>query len=319
MASTRRGTNLDSGTAAKPTPKECGAHAREARLFLVNVTLRDVDSLAKRSYSSQDARIHDIPCHTSAICQVPKNAPVLFREFDKTNTEVFAKDATKRFLRRFLGLDVRLARSRKYHLHTYTHNAKHVTRFMHFQHLLKALHDVEGHIVECGVGPGLSLFDFAMVSQAIGKGRHMYGFDSFEGLPDPTPSDGPWNVRSGGLFSYSVRHVQDELRLAGLKEEFIGAHITLIPGPFSATLPRYDKGPIALLHIDVDLYDSYRTVLENLYDYVVPHGIIAFDEYRQEPWPGATAAIDEFFSDKAEKPQRSELADRYYIVKQQRV
>ena len=240
----------------------------------------------------------------------------MFRQLDKTSTEVFVKDATKRFLRRFLGLDVRLARSRKYPLYSYNHNAKHVTRFMHFQHLLNDLRDVPGSIVECGVGPGLSLFDFAMISQAIGKPRHMYGYDSFSGLPDPTPTDGSWNARAGGFFSYSMRHVRDQLRLAGLDDEFIESHITLIPGAFSQTLPDYDNGPIALLHIDVDLYDSYRTVLENLYAQVVPRGVIAFDEYRQEQWPGATAAVDQFFADKPEKPRRSHLADRYYTVKQ---
>ena len=240
----------------------------------------------------------------------------MFRQIDKTNAQVFVKDATKRVLRRFLGLDVRLALSRKYYLHPYNHNTKHVTRFMHFQHLLNALREVEGKVVECGVGPGLSLFDFAMISNAIGKPRHMLGYDSFEGLPDPVPTDGPWNARSGGFFSYSMQHVRDQLVLAGLDEHFIDTNITLVPGAFETTLPHYDKGPIALLHIDVDLYESYRTVLANLYDHVAPHGIIAFDEYRLTQWPGATAAIDEFFSDKPEKPVRSDVAARYYVVKQ---
>lgn len=258
------------------------------------------------------------PCRTiRPPSRKPQGRATLFRQFDKTSPGVFVKDATKRLLRRFLGLDVRLARSREYPLYSYNHNAKHVTRFMHFQHLLNDLHDIHGSIVECGVGPGLSLFDFAMISQAIGKPRRMYGYDSFAGLPDPTAMDGSWNVRAGGLFGYSMRHVRDQLRVAGLDDEFVESHITLIPGAFSETLPHYDKGPIALLHIDVDLYESYRTVLENLYGQVVPGGVIAFDEYRQKQWPGATAAVDEFFADKPEKPRRSSLADRYYAVKQE--
>ena len=242
--------------------------------------------------------------------------PVLFRQIDKSSVGVFVKDAAKRLLRRFLGLDVRLARSRKYYLHEYSHNAKHVTRFMHFQHLLSSLQDVEGNIVECGVGPGLSLFDFAMISRAIGKPRHMFGYDSFDGLPDPTTADGSQNARSAGLFSFSIEHVRDQLRLAGLDEHFIDSNITLVRGDLAATLPSYDEGTIALLHIDVDLYESYRTTLENLYDHVAPRGIIAFDEYRQRQWPGATAAIDDFFADKPEKPQRSQFAARYFAVKQ---
>ena len=240
----------------------------------------------------------------------------MFRELDKTSTQTFVKDITKRFLRRFLGLDVRLARSRHYSLQTYNHNVKHVTRFLHFQQLLSSVRDVDGNIVECGVGPGLSLFDFSLISRAAGRPRHIFGYDSFQGLPDPTPTDGRWNARSGGSFSYSEQQVRDQLQLAGLEEQYIDANITLVRGPFTTSLPNYDKGPIALLHIDVDLYQSYRTVLESLYEHVASGGIIAFDEYRQRQWPGATEAIDEFFAGKPEEPQRSRLADRYYVVKQ---
>ena len=239
----------------------------------------------------------------------------MLRHIDKTSASVFMKDATKRLLRRTLGLDVSLTRSRRYHVRPYSHNVKHVARFMHFQHLLTCLRDVDGVIVECGVGPGLSLFDFAMIGKAINKPRRLFGYDTFDGLPDPTPTDGPQNARSGGFFCYSIPHVRDQLALAGLDEQFIHTSIAFVPGDFATTLPAYDKGPIALLHIDVDLYESYRTVLENLYDHVAPSGIIAFDEYRLPQWPGATQAIDEFFHPKPENIQRSELANRYYVVK----
>ena len=66
---------------------------------------------------------------------------------------------------------------------------------MHFQHLLKALRDVEENMVECGVGPGLSLFDFSMVSNASGKPRRMTGYDTSEERPEPTPADGPTKSR----------------------------------------------------------------------------------------------------------------------------
>ena len=239
----------------------------------------------------------------------------MLRHIDKTNLGVFAKDATKRLLRRTLGLDVSLTRSRRYHLRPFNHNVKHVARFMHFQDLLTRLQDVEGAIVECGVGPGLSLFDFVMIGNAIGKRRRVFGYDTFDGLPDPTLADGAQNTRSGGSFCYSMPHVRDQLLLAGLDEQLIDTSIAFVPGDFAATLPSYDNGPIALLHIDVDLYESYRTVLQTLYDHVVPGGIIAFDEYRQPQWPGATRAIDEFFDRQPEDIQRSELADRYYAVK----
>lgn len=140
----------------------------------------------------------------------------MFRYIDKSTPASFAKDLTKKFARRVLGLSVRLARSRKYDLHTYEHKLKSVTRFMHFEDLLGQLTGVEGCIVECGVGPGLSLFDFAVISTAIGQPRPIYAYDTFEGLPDPTVADGKQNARSGGFWNYPVDHVRDELRLAGI-------------------------------------------------------------------------------------------------------
>lgn len=237
------------------------------------------------------------------------------RYVNKTNAKVFIKDLTKILARKVLGLDLRLARSRKYDLQPYDYNYKWISRFMHFYKLLSEIEQIEGVIVECGVGPGRSLFDFAVISKALDRPRHIYGFDTFEGIPDPSSEDGKWNSRIGGFWNFSEEHVLEELKLARLDEEFISSNITLIPGEFSQTLPSI-KGPIALLHIDVDIYGSYKTVLEHLYDHVAPGGIIAFDEYRLTNWPGATKAIDEFFEDKPEKIVRSSLAEKYYIVKE---
>ena len=52
-----------------------------------------------------------------------------------------------------------------------------------------------------------------------------------------------------------------------------------------------------MLHLDCDLYESYKISLTNLYDKVVAGGIIMFDEYDDQRWPGARRAIDEFFMD----------------------
>ena len=246
-------------------------------------------------------------------CNMSGSRP--FRYVNKMNTKVFIKDLTKILARKVLGLDVRLARSRKYDLQPYEYNYKWISRFMHFQNLLIEIESIDGVIVECGVGPGRSLFDFAVISTALNRPRHIYGFDTFQGIPDPISEDEKWNTRIGGFWNFSEEHVHEKLKLARLDEEFISTHITFIPGEFSHTLPSYECGPIALLHIDVDIYESYKTVLEHLYDHVVPGGIIAFDEYRLTQWPGATKAIDEFFEDKPEKIVRSSVGKKYYTVK----
>jgi predicted O-methyltransferase YrrM len=91
--------------------------------------------------------------------------------------------------------------------------------------------------------------------------------------------------------------------------------VRLVKGFFQDTLPKYE-GDIALLHLDCDLYESYKLSLERLYRKVRPGGVIMFDEYDDARWPGATKAIDEFFADKPEKIEpHSRCTWKYFVVK----
>jgi hypothetical protein len=61
-----------------------------------------------------------------------------------------------------------------------------------------------------------------------------------------------------------------------------------VVGWFDQTLPgfksnRIKNGPIALLHVDCDLYSSTVTILNNLKDNIVPGTVIIFDEYMNYP------------------------------------
>lgn len=67
-----------------------------------------------------------------------------------------------------------------------------------------------------------------------------------------------------------------------------------VKGLFQETLPRRRSGPIALLHLDGDWYESIRVCLETLWDNVSPGGIVQIDDYGA--WAGARKAVDEFFS-----------------------
>ena len=194
------------------------------------------------------------------------------------------------------------------------YRVKWISRFMHFERLLEQVADVEGAIVECGVGAGRSLFDFSVISNAMGRPRRIIGYDTFRGIPDATAVDGEWNSKIGGWWNFSQNQVRENLEAAGLDAKSI-SKIAFVEGELRTTLPAYDAGPIALLHLDVDIYESYKAALELLYDHVAPGGVIAFDEYRQDAWPGATKAIDEFFEGRAERMVRSRVADRHYTIK----
>ena len=227
----------------------------------------------------------------------------------------FAKENLRTLARVALGLDVRFANSRKFDIRKYELDATHIRRFFHFEYLLKQIDHVEGHIVECGVGPRRSIFAFSIITQSLTRPREIWGFDTFEGIPPPGEEDGKSNAHKTGWWNHPREQVSELLRFNGIDDSFISKNITFIPGEFTDSLPTYDGGPIALLYLDGDFYDSYRAALESLYDHVTPGGIIAFDEYRKPTWPGATQAIDEFFVIRPEEITKSPVTDLYYTVK----
>jgi hypothetical protein len=122
----------------------------------------------------------------------------------------------------------------------------------------------EGHFLEFGVYKGGTI---RYLAQQIG-GRIIHGFDSFEGLPE-TWVGGDSNARQG---TFSL----------GGKPPRVPRNVRLHQGLFSETLPGWVKdneGPVALLHVDCDLYSSTACILEVLQPRIVAGTVIVFDEY----------------------------------------
>ncbi len=175
-------------------------------------------------------------------------------------------------------------------------------RYLYFKDMLETVRDVDGDIVECGVSIGHGALLFSLLGEYVGVNRNYYGFDSFEGFPDPVAKDEVTPIKGRGFWANPPEAVLRVLRDGRLAEEVIQQRIRLVKGWFDETLPQYE-GSIAVLHLDCDLYESYKLSLETLYDKVQPGGVIMFDEYNDDRWPGATKAIDEFFAGKPETVQ----------------
>ncbi len=188
-------------------------------------------------------------------------------------------------------------------------------RMLYFLDQLSKVNSIEGDIVECGVSIGHGTLLFMLMSEYLGKMRNYYGFDSFAGFPAPGPKDETTPITGKGHWASPPDLVLKVLRDGRLPESVIQKRIFLTKGWFQDTLPKY-QGTIALLHLDCDLYESYKFSLECLYDKVAPGGIIMFDEYNDRRWPGATKAIDEFFANRLEKPKSHDKCDwKYYVRK----
>jgi O-methyltransferase len=145
-----------------------------------------------------------------------------------------------------------------------------------------------GEIWECGVYRGGS----ALVLAAAAGTNTVRLFDTFHGLPAPDP--GRDFHREGDFGDTSL----DQVAAVFTNH----AHVILYPGTIPETFAGLESHRIALLHLDVDLYASVRTGLEWCYPWMLPTGAIVIDDYGFPSCPGATAATDEFFVDRPEKP-----------------
>lgn len=202
---------------------------------------------------------------------------------------------------------------------------KRLRQLLYQGRLFSRLNGIPGDVVECGVGRGDSLLNWLYLCRSEEKARKVWGFDSFEGFPEPGKEDeGPKAPREGD-WKIDIDQVSGLIETAGFKpllgapqrEEDDGpADAFLIKGFFSDTLDAYSGDGIALLHIDSDLYQSYLEPLRKLYPKVVTRGVVAFDEYHTpEKWPGAKAAVDEFFGADGPPIQTDPDTGKCFLIK----
>ena len=171
-------------------------------------------------------------------------------------------------------------------------------------------HEINGDIVECGVGRGRSLITLATINNFISNAydvekRRIFALDSFEGFPEPTsfdasirnPKKGEWSSSPNNQFEYSPEALEIILKKAELNED-----ITFIKGFFNETTKKLPIEKISILHLDGDLYESIRDPLNNLWNKVSLGGVIVLDDYlfegeENESFPGARKAVMDFLEE----------------------
>lgn len=164
---------------------------------------------------------------------------------------------------------------------------------------------IEGCVVECGVWRGGSSMAVALTLLQEGKAdRDLYLFDTFEGMTPPTDVD---QTADGTL---AQTHLDDDPKkkgpwcVAGLEDVrsnmestgYATSRLHYIKGPVERTIPeQLPSGPISLLRLDTDWYESTRHELMYLFPLLVQGGIMIIDDYGH--WAGARKAVDEFLAE----------------------
>jgi hypothetical protein len=131
------------------------------------------------------------------------------------------------------------------------------------------------------------------MASIAGPDQLVWGFDSFEGLPELTDEDegsgsGWVGFRcSGAAGEEAVHETFAELQVPL-------DNVRLVKGWFEESLPGCVEqiGDIAVLRLDSDWYASTKFCLEKLYDSVVSGGAVIIDDYFT--FTGCRKAVDEF-------------------------
>jgi len=173
-----------------------------------------------------------------------------------------------------------------------------IGKFLNHLEIYKKIIDLPGDVLEFGVYKGTSFVRLISFRDLLEKQntRKIIGFDAFGKFPDQLglESDKTFveNFEGAGGYGLSKAELEEHLQKKGT------GNYELIEGDINETLAVYlENNPnvkIALLHIDVDVYEPSKLILEKLWEKIVPGGVLMLDDYGTVE--GETKAVDEFFA-----------------------
>ena len=201
-----------------------------------------------------------------------------------------------------------------------TSDKKRILKLLDHYEVYNKILNIKGDIIECGVFKGASLIRFLTFRDLIEKKdkRKIIGFDAFGKFPHP--KNDYKNKKADSVFAQ--RHddkigigISINLLKKYLKKKNL-SNYELIKGNVLNTLPDYlkknKKLKISLLHLDLDIFEPTKFVLETLYEKISKRGIILLDDYTHIK--GATLAVDDFLKKKRLKIQKVSKNGRPFFI-----
>lgn len=149
---------------------------------------------------------------------------------------------------------------------------------------------VLGDFVECGVYRGGSAGVLGYEAIRSNLERRLWLYDAFAGMPATTSADDEYSRSIQGMYKGSETQTRRILQRLGVPED----RLRIVVGWFEDTLPRSERFPIALLHVDCDFYNPVKLTLETFYSRVEPLGFIVLNDYGC--FQGCRTATDEFLA-----------------------
>jgi hypothetical protein len=173
-------------------------------------------------------------------------------------------------------------------------------KFVKRVELFNVIKHIPGDIVECGVFKGSGVLTWLKLVKLYSPNgnRRVIGFDMFEPSFSSTLQDDDRRCMTDVL----ARVDKDDLSIDFVSKRIVDSgfdisKFQLIKGDISTTSKKFaDENigfRIALLYMDLDIDKPTYDTLCNLWDRVVPGGLIVFDEYGYHCWSESNA-VDRF-------------------------
>lgn len=173
-----------------------------------------------------------------------------------------------------------------------------------------ARYNIPGDVIECGVWRGGSMQAIALALASMGdRERHLYLYDTFEGMTPPTEQDVRYDGTSAADSLAAKERSKESMVWAYATLEDVQAGFENVPypedrvhyvkGPVEETVPATLPDQVALLRLDTDWYASTAHELTHMYDRLVSGGVLMIDDYGH--WQGSRQATDEFLERTGEK------------------
>jgi O-methyltransferase len=156
---------------------------------------------------------------------------------------------------------------------------------------------VEGCVVECGVWRGGMI---AGMADVLGPTRDYVLCDSFKGLPAAKSIDGSaalaWQAdKTGPNYHDNCAATRADAEEVMRMSKASPTRVHFVQGWFDRTLPDFKApGPIALLRLDGDWYESTMSCLQHLYKQMARDGLVIIDDYYT--WDGCARAVHDYLS-----------------------
>ena len=193
------------------------------------------------------------------------------------------------------------------------------SKFISHLEFFKRTSEVRGEIVEFGIFKGNSFFRWIKFRDLLEQtgSRKVIGFDIFGDFPEANFEDDKLKREAFVEETKGGKSISFEEITNLLEQQNLQKNVEIIKGDILQTLDKYiEDNPhlkISLLHIDVDLYEPSKLILEKLYTKVTKGGLIVLDDYGA--FAGTNKAVDDFFENKAEIKKLPYSNAISYIIK----